>query len=93
MCIRDRHRLHHAELNLVQRWQAAHGPTFPAGSRVVVSLQCCRMCAAVLVDMAPAEGLPVAYLEPEPGRFGRHTALQARGWERRLLDDPTADPA
>ncbi len=76
------HRLHHAEVNLVQRWRASHGPTFPPGSRVLVSLQCCRMCAALLVDAAPPDGLVVGYLEPEPGRFGRHTALQARGWER-----------
>jgi len=78
------HRLHHAEVNLVQRWRSRHGPTFPPESRVLVSLQCCRMCAALLVDAAPSDGLAVGYLEPEPGRFGRHTALQARGWERRV---------
>jgi len=78
------HRLHHAEVNLVQRWHAHHGPTFPPGVRVVVSLQCCRMCAALLAHTAPPEGLDVAYVTPEPGRFGRGTALQARGWERPL---------
>ncbi len=76
------HRLHHAEVNLVQRWQAHHGPTLPEGCRVLVSLQCCRMCAALLVAVAPPSGLDVVYLEPETGRFGRHTALQVRGWER-----------
>ncbi len=78
------HRLHHAELNLVQRWHAHQGPTFPPGARVVVTLQCCRMCAALLVDAAPLGGFDVAYVTPEPGRFGRGTALQARGWERPL---------
>lgn len=77
------HRLHHAEVNLVQRWQARHpGGPLPEGAEVRVSLQCCRLCAALLVAWAPASGLRVTFLDPEPGRFGRDTALQRRGWER-----------
>jgi tRNA(Arg) A34 adenosine deaminase TadA len=85
------HRLHHAEVNLVQRWQARRGPTLPAGCRVIVSLQCCRMCAALLADAAPPEGLDVVYATPETGRFGRDTVLQARRWER-PLDTTTPRP-
>ncbi|MEZ4317638.1 MAG: Bd3614 family nucleic acid deaminase [Myxococcota bacterium] len=85
-----RHRLHHAEVNLVQRWEARGAPLLPRGSTVFVGLQCCRMCAALLASRMP-EPLPVYYLDPEPGPFGRNTALQALGVERPLT--PSEPPA
>lgn len=66
----------HAELALLQAYDAP----IPEGCTLLVSLQCCRMCAALLVDAAP--DLDVAWLEPDPGRFARNTALASR--ERRL---------
>ena len=77
------HRLRHAEVNLVQRWQARGHSTFPAGARVDVSLQCCRMCAALLVQMAP-HGVEVRYGRPETGPMGHSTELQRLGWEAPL---------
>lgn len=69
-------RLHHAEVNLLLRLDGA----VPPGCTLYVSLQCCRMCAALWVQATPDE-LAVRYLRPETGRFGTHTALQDRGWE------------
>ncbi|MCA9494599.1 MAG: Bd3614 family nucleic acid deaminase, partial [Myxococcales bacterium] len=66
----------HAEVALLQAW----GAPIPAGCTLLVTLQCCRMCAALLVDAAP--DLDVAYLEPDPGKFARLTALTDR--ERRI---------
>ena len=72
--------------------------TVPAGSRLLVSLQCCRMCAALVCAAADAqlsdedgggetadEGdalLDVVFLDEDPGPLARSTALQERGWER-----------
>ncbi|MCB9689393.1 MAG: Bd3614 family nucleic acid deaminase [Alphaproteobacteria bacterium] len=66
----------HAEVALLQAW----GAPVPAGCTLLVSLQCCRMCAALLLDAAP--DLDVAYLQPDPGKFARGTALAGR--ERRI---------
>jgi tRNA(Arg) A34 adenosine deaminase TadA len=66
-------RVHHAEINLV-----VGGEPFPPDATVLVSLQCCRMCAAVLLD---AGVRAVRYLEPDPGRLARRTALQASARE------------
>jgi tRNA(Arg) A34 adenosine deaminase TadA len=72
----------HAELALAQAWWARTGRPIPAGARLETSLQCCRMCAAVLVASV-AGPIDVVYAEPDPGRFARGTALQRLGWERR----------
>jgi tRNA(Arg) A34 adenosine deaminase TadA len=74
-------RCEHAELRLVQGWTERTGTPLPDGARVAVTLQCCRMCAAVLVSAADGR-LDVLYAEPDPGRLAQHTALQQRGWER-----------
>ena len=66
-------------MNLLDTWRAP----LPDGATVWVGRQCCRMCAALLVEAAEGE-LAVRYVEAEPGRFGRHTALQRRGWEAAL---------
>ena len=72
----------HAEVALAQGWWARTGQPIPAGARIETSLQCCRMCASVLVAAA-AGPLDVVYAEPDPGPFARGTALQRLGWERR----------
>lgn len=71
----------HAEIVLLLGWWARTGRGLPAGARIRVSLQPCRMCAALIVACAcgPVE---VAYDAPDPGPFARGTALQRLGWER-----------
>ncbi len=68
-----RDRTAHAEVVLLRR---VHG-SIPGGSTLVVTLQCCRMCAALWATCAPPD-LRVVYGTPEPGRFGRGTRLAAR---------------
>ena len=78
------HRLLHAELVLLLGARAAGNGTLPAGCRVVVTLQPCRLCAALLVDAGITE---VVYGDPEPGRFGQDTALQRAHRQRRARPD------
>lgn len=70
-------RVLHAELNLVYGRRLAGGTLY-------TSLQPCRMCAALIVAAAEAP-VAVRYLEADPGRLARNTALQARGWESALV--------
>ncbi|MHC4936896.1 MAG: Bd3614 family nucleic acid deaminase [Planctomycetota bacterium] len=89
----------HAEVNLAQMWWARRDAPIPKGSRVHVTLQCCRMCAAVLVALSEdARGPEVIFGEPDPGRFARETLLQTFDRERpfdrpsdRLADRSTAE--
>ena len=54
--------------------------SLPAGATLLVSLQPCRMCAALIV--ARAEGpVAVRWAEPDPGPLARDTATQRLGWE------------
>ena len=91
----------HAEVNLLARWLPGFGADedeadgdrdepprrlFPRGSRMLVTLQCCRMCAALACaasDAVGGEGLAeVVYDEADRGRYADATELQARGMER-----------
>ena len=62
----------------------------PAGARVLVTLQCCRMCAALICaasdDAHARDGVEtlrdVVYAEADEGKYSNETALQSRGWER-----------
>ena len=57
------------------------------GTRVLVTLQCCRMCAALVCAAADRPGrsgpIEVVYLDPDDGSLARNTQLQRRGWESR----------
>ena len=57
------------------------------GTRVLVTLQCCRMCAALVCAAADHPGrsgpIEVVYLDPDDGSLARNTQLQRRGWESR----------
>ena len=57
------------------------------GARILVTLQCCRMCAALVCAAADHRGnqkpIEVTYLNPDPGSLAKDTILQQRGWERR----------
>ena len=65
-------------------------PRLPAGARVLVTLQCCRMCAALICaasdDARARHGVQtlrdVVYAEEDDGKYSDDTALQRRGWER-----------
>lgn len=62
----------------------------PPGARVLVTLQCCRMCAALICavsdDARERYGIEtlrdVVYAEKDRGKYSRDTALQRRGLER-----------
>ena len=64
-------------------------PKLPAGARVLVTLQCCRMCAALICaasdDARARHGVEtlrdVVYAEEDDGKYSDDTALQRRGWE------------
>jgi hypothetical protein len=57
---------------------------------VLVTLQCCRMCAALICaasdDARARHGVEtlrdVVYAEEDVGKYSDDTALQRRGWER-----------
>lgn len=77
-----RNRALHAEVCLVLGHVEAHGP-LPVGSTLLVSLEPCRMCAALIVAHA-AGPLAVRFTTPDPGPLARDTALGAAGWLARL---------
>ena len=80
------HRCEHAEWRLVHGWTERTGSGLPTGARIGVTLQCCRMCAALIA--AAADGpVEVVYAEEDRGRLARGTVLQQLGWER-----PAGDP-
>ena len=92
----------HAEVNLLAPWLEGlvesenenenenETPRLPAGARVLVTLQCCRMCAALICaasdDARARHGVQtlrdVVYAEEDDGKYSDDTALQRRGWER-----------
>jgi len=63
------------------------GPNLEYGTRVLVTLQCCRMCAALVCAAADRPGrrgpIEVVYLNPDDGSLARDTQLRRRGWESR----------
>lgn len=82
-------------------------PKLPAGARVLVTLQCCRMCAALICaasdDARARHGVEtlrdVVYAEEDDGKYSDDTALQRRGWEREWQcgreesdDEPSDEP-
>ena len=57
------------------------------GTRVLVTLQCCKMCAALVCAAADRPGrrgpIEVVYLNPDDGSLAKDTQLRSRGWESR----------
>ncbi len=78
-------RTRHAEVNLLQGWWEREQKPLPPGCRILVSLQCCRMCAGMIWRMAtePLQ-IHVDYMQKDPGPMAQGTILQARSPERRL---------
>lgn len=78
-------RTRHAEVNLLQGWWARQKTPLPPGCRILVSLQCCRMCAGMIWrSAAEPMRIHVDYLQNDPGPMARGTILQAKSPERRL---------
>lgn len=75
----------HAEVNLVQGFWLRHGRGLPPGSRVIVTLRCCKMCAAMILHAAEEpSSIHVYYGEDDPGRMARNSALARAGLETPL---------
>jgi hypothetical protein len=78
-------RTRHAEINLLQGWWEREKKPLPPGSRILVSLQCCRMCAGMVWRMAEDPlHIRVDYLQKDSGPMAQGTILQAGSPERRL---------
>lgn len=62
------------------------------GTRVLVTLQCCKMCAALVCAAADRPGrrgpIEVVYLNPDDGSLAKDTQLRRRGWESRHAAPP-----
>lgn len=72
-------RVRHAELTLVQAWCDRYGH-LPHGSRIDVSLEPCRMCAAAILQAwDEPEGGRVRFEFHDAGPWSRSTALQRSG--------------
>ncbi len=72
-------RVRHAELTLVQAWCDRYGH-LPHGSRIDVSLEPCRMCAAAILQAwDEPEGGRVRFEFHDAGPWSRGTALQRSG--------------
>jgi tRNA(Arg) A34 adenosine deaminase TadA len=56
----------HAEVNLVQSWWSSTGRSFPAGAKIITTLEPCRMCQGMIFTICPdievlygdADGVP-----------------------------------
>lgn len=67
-------RTRHAEMNLIDHY----GKKFPRGSKLIVTLKPCRMCAALIWENAESiEDFRVIYIENDPGRLAQGTLLDA----------------
>ena len=75
-----KNRTRHAEVNLVQGLRTEHGKSLPRGSKIYVTLKCCRMCAAAIwCDAEDIRSLHVYYGEDDPGPNARETILARNG--------------
>lgn len=75
-----RNKTRHAEVNLLSIAQAAGLLPLAAGWRVVTTLSPCKMCAALLVSaFADPKSARVLYLNLDPGKLARDTALDRLG--------------
>ena len=67
-------RTRHAEAELVRTF--CSGRKIPRGARLFTTLQCCRMCAALLTAASEdGAGLEVHFGEHDPGPMARKTGL------------------
>jgi tRNA(Arg) A34 adenosine deaminase TadA len=69
-------RTRHAEINLLESLRNIKG-----AATLIVSTQCCRMCAAAIADFFADHPIAIFYLAREPALAGVRTAL----WNREKL--------
>lgn len=74
----------HAELQICRDWWAIKHSPLPAASRLIVSLQCCQMCAAALLSLSPGAGFKVHYLKAETGPGSANSVLKLHGLEQKI---------
>jgi tRNA(Arg) A34 adenosine deaminase TadA len=69
----------HAEVILIHSYYARTGRGLPEGAKIYTTLQCCKMCAAMIVTASenPAS-IRVYYGEADPGPTTRETALNRK---------------
>ena len=78
----------HAEVGLLQSYFARKGEGIPAGSRIYSTLKPCKMCAGMIVHCArDLETIEVIYVEDDPGRNARFTALDGLKIQRQVRQD------
>lgn len=83
----------HAEIQLLQNYFAKNKKGFDKRNVLVTSLQCCKMCAAMIwhMQMEPLNNLEVYFFEEETGSSARDTILTAGGNLRRELFSAASD--
>ncbi|MEI6397654.1 MAG: Bd3614 family nucleic acid deaminase [Pseudomonadota bacterium] len=65
----------HAEVNLFLNLIRASIQQIPAGSTLYTSLKPCRMCASLILALAPSRDVKIIAGCDDPGTFGRHNLL------------------
>ncbi len=66
----------HAEILALQKYFENSGMKIPVGAKIYVSLKPCRMCAAMIAQMAEdPDHLEVIYFKDDPGPLAQNTAL------------------
>jgi len=82
-------RTRHAEMNLIQGLlgdKPAGTKILPRGSRIYVTLKCCKMCAALIWCAAEnASEIRVLYAQDDPGPNARSTVLTPFSLERKRI--------
>ena len=80
----SKNRTLHAEVNLIQGYQARTGQGLPPGSTVYTSLKPCKMCAGMIWDAAQdVSSLRVVYGQHDPGTKAQNTVLDVGSEARR----------
>ena len=66
----------HAELKLIRGYLSKHQKPIPEGSRLLVTLQPCAMCAAQIFEFTKSpEKMTIHYLKPDPGPLAQNTVF------------------
>jgi tRNA(Arg) A34 adenosine deaminase TadA len=65
----------HAEVNLFLNQMTTGYRQIPPGATLYTSLKPCRMCASLILELAPHKDVKVIAGCDDPGTFGRHSLL------------------
>jgi tRNA(Arg) A34 adenosine deaminase TadA len=87
-------RTRHAEINLIQGYLNEVGEKIPAGSRIYVTLKCCKMCAAAIWQASENPfSLRIFYGQDDPGPCARLTVFTPHSFERKRVSSSAAELA